>query len=99
CSTPTAVTPVRVLLSVVAVVAMLVVSLAVRQWIPYTQMTFFFAAVLVSARLGGFALGAFAVALSVAAAELVLFPPVGIAESELISGRILVWTAIALLIS
>ena len=97
---PPAVTPVRVLLSVAAVALTVVLSLFARQWIPYTQMTLLLAAVLVSARLGGFALGALAVALSVAAAELILFPPpVGFAESELISGRVAAWTAIALLIA
>jgi signal transduction histidine kinase len=96
---PAAVTPVRVLLSVAAVGLMLLVSLATRPWIPYTQMTFFLVAVLVSARLGGFALGAFAVALSMVAAELIIFPPFGITDSELISGRIVAWVVIALVIA
>ena len=88
-----------VLLSVAMVAAMLAVSLVTRQWIPYTQMTFFFVAVLVSARVGGFALGAFAVALSVVAAELLIFLPTGFAGSELMSGRIAVWAVVALVIA
>jgi signal transduction histidine kinase len=96
---PVSVTPGRVLVSVAAVGLMLLISLLTRQWIPYTQMTVFFIAVLISARLGGFALGAFAAGLSVAAAELILFPPVGLAESELLSGRIVIWTVIALVIA
>ena len=94
-----AATPVRVVAAVAAVGIMLIVSLLTRQWVPYTQLTFLLVAVLLAARLGGFAVGALAVVLSVVAAELVLFPPVGMAESELISGRIVVWTAVALLIA
>ena len=75
---------------------MLAVSMVTRQWIPYTQMTFFLVAVLVSARVGGFALGVFAVALSVVAAELIIFRPVGIGEIELISARIVSWAVVAL---
>ena len=94
-----AITPVRVIASVAAVGLMVLVSLLTRQWIPYTQLSFLLVAVLLAARLGGIALGALAVALSIVAAELVLFPPVGLGESELISGRIAVWAAVALLIA
>ncbi|HSJ32906.1 MAG TPA: ATP-binding protein [Longimicrobiales bacterium] len=90
------VTPMAVLLSAAVVAIMLAVSLVARQWIPYTQMTFFLVAVLVSARVGGFALGVFAIALSVLAAELIIFRPVGVAEIELISARIVSWAVVAL---
>ncbi|MBR9991344.1 MAG: GAF domain-containing protein [Gemmatimonadetes bacterium] len=93
---PAGVTPARVLLSVASVAAMLAVSLLARPWVPYTQMAFFFVAVLISARLGGFALGAFAAVLSVAVAELIVFPSISTAGGELISARVIVWIVIAL---
>jgi signal transduction histidine kinase len=96
---PPGITPGRVLTSIGAVALMLLVSLLTREWIPYTQMSFFFVAVLLSARIGGFAVGALAVALSVLAAELIVFPLFGPTESELISGRIVIWTVIALVMA
>jgi signal transduction histidine kinase len=96
---PIAVTPARVLLSAGAVAAMLGVSLLARQWIPAPQMTFFFVAVLVSVGMGGFALGVFAVVLSALAAELILFPQADLAVGELISGRVLSWTLVSLVIA
>ncbi|MGH7448938.1 MAG: GAF domain-containing protein, partial [Longimicrobiales bacterium] len=96
---PAAVTPARVLLSVLSVAAMLVLTMLVRQWAPYAQMTLFLVAVLVAASMGGFGLGVFAVVLSVIAVELALYPPVGIAASELLSGRIVPWVVVALVAS
>jgi GAF domain-containing protein len=92
----TGVTLVRALLAVGAVLAMLLLSMAVRPLVPYTQMSLFYLAVLFSARLGGFALGAFSVALSVVAAELVLFPPTGISLADLLTGRLAAWITVAL---
>lgn len=96
---PITVTPVRVLLSASAVAAMLGVSLLARQWVPDSQMTFFFVAVLVSVGMGGFALGVFATLLSALAAEFIYLPQAGLAGGELISGRVVSWTLVALAIA